>query len=108
MPAHLPLHFDDADAPIKGAATWSQCDRAVDHCIKINTDRTGVRILTPVLHESPAHRIPRDVPHLCAEVFVTTDDVVVEIFLPSDTRPMLLQPKATALLEFDHRLPCVR
>jgi len=66
-----------------------------------------MRIIAPIGNQTASHGIPRNVPNLGAKVFLTSNDVIIEIFLPENPRRVLLEPKTTCLLEIDHRLPCV-
>ena len=66
-----------------------------------------MQVLAPILCQSLAHRIAGDVPHLSTKVFILANDMVVEVFLPSDAGMVLFQSETCSLLEFDHRLPCV-
>jgi len=96
------------------------CRRTLDGCARPSTvggledgrqiapDRAGKRICLPLLNESFADRVLRDVAHVRAQIFFGAHNVVMKVLLPPDCGPMLAQPETAVLLEVHHRAPRVR
>jgi hypothetical protein len=62
-------------------------------------------ILAPIGDESSSYWIAGNVSDLSTEIFISTNDVIVEILLPRNAGPTPSEPETAALFELDNGLP---